>query len=305
MRQLALLLLLATGLFAEERTLTIYVSPEHPYSLAFDRDTWTSNDSDEKDVDLVLTHRGGKAFAALYVLTGDVTLDALRETALKNGRAIARDLKVVSEERVKKGDAGVLLMHTRGTSPNGPVEYRGVYWAGAGQAIQLVATTTKEADADVKELLDGLTIRVEKPEQRAFTVDYSPLTWRVLDDGSKDGTMLFAHKAGDLQAIATAVRSAAAPPTIRAWVLEQAKALAPDAKIVSEEPKTLDGRKITMMRLEGKTTDRVDVVMLGYFYSGNGAYVEVVTFTPRARFAQRQADMLELLDSLRIHLPRE
>jgi hypothetical protein len=287
------------------QTLSIYVSPEHPYSIAYDRDVWTSDGSDEEGVDLVLQHRSGKADAVILVHEGTATLDALRENALKNGRETTPDLKVVSEARVKKDGAELLTMHFTGTSSEGPVAYRGVYWAGPDKYVQLIATTTRETDKDVQVLLDGLSIRVPKTEKRAFTLDYAPTKWRVTDDGSTSGNMYFNHSAGDASAIVNAVRIDAAPATLRAWVLEQAKALAPDVKIVSEQPKSVNGAQVMMMQLEGSTSEGVPIVMLGYFFRGGGAYVQAVTVTARARFAQRKADMTELLDGLQIHVGRE
>lgn len=304
MRRIALSLLLALTAMAEEKTLTIYVSPEHPYSLAYNPSVWKSEDSDQEDIDLLLTHRSGTVYAALYALTGAATLDDLRGYALKNGKALAPDLKVVSEARTKKDGAELLTLQMRGTSADGPVTYRGVYWAGAEQVLQLVATSTRETDADVQELLDGLSIRLPKTEKRAFTMEFAPLKWRVTDDGSKDGTMMFQHDAGDTMAIVSAARADIPPGGLRDYVLTQARALAPDARVVGEEAKSVAGVKVTMMQLEG-TSEGVAAVMLGYFLGGAGTYVQAVTFTPRERFPQRKADMLELLDGLRIHLPRE
>jgi hypothetical protein len=297
MRALAALLLL--------QTLTIYVSPAHPYSLAYDPEVWKSDGSDEKDIDLVLTHRSGTVHAVVSAYAAKATLDELRAEAIENGRAVTPDLKVAAEERKQKDGADVLTMELRGTTAGQPVTYRGVYWTGGAKAIQLVATSTKETDADVKKLLDGLSIRVPKEDKRAFTIDFSPVKWQVRDDGSKDGTMLFAHSAGDTMALASASHAVIAPGGLREFVLSHAKVLAPDAKVVSEQPKTVAGHQVTMMQLEGTSTDGVPEIMLGYFLHQNGTYVEAVTFTVRERFPQRKADMLELLDGLQIRLPRE
>ena len=287
-------------------SLTIYVSPEHPYSLAYDPDVWKSDGSDEQGVDLVLEHRSGKADAVLYVYEGAATLDALRESALQAGREVTPNLKVVSEERTKKGDVELLTMYMTGASAEGPVAYRGVYWAGPEKYVQLVATTTKETDADVKELLEGLSIRVAKPQpKQAFTIDFSPLQWRVEDDGSNDGTMIFAHGNGDMKALANAVKSSAVAKPLREWAIEQGKALAPDVKIVSEQAKVVNGAKVTMLQLEGNTADGVPIVMVGYFFRGPEAYVQAVTFTAKERFAKRKADMIAFLDGLQILVARE
>ncbi|HUR80356.1 MAG TPA: hypothetical protein VM733_06300 [Thermoanaerobaculia bacterium] len=286
-------------------SLTIYVSPEHPYSLTYDPDVWKSDGSDEQGVDLVLKHHSGKADAVLYVYEGATTLDALRESALKAGREVTPNLKVVAEERTKKGEAELLTMYMTGASVAGPVAYRGVYWAGPDKYVQIVATTTKETDADVKALLDGLSIRIPKKNERAFTIDFSPLQWRVEDDGSTGGTMVFVHTAGDTKALANAVRASAVGKSLKEWASEQSKALAPDMKIVREEQKTVGGAKVTMLQLEGTASDGLPIVMLGYFFRGPDAYVQAVTVTAKERFARRKADMTAFLDGLQIFVARE
>lgn len=306
--RLALLLLLATGVSADDGTLTIYVSPEHPYSIAYKPSVWKSADAEEEGVDLVLQHRSGTVDAALFVLEGDATLDALRENALKNGREVAPDLKVVFEARTTKDGAELLTMHMTGKSADGPVAYRGVYWAGPGKYVQLVAMTTQETDADVQELLDGLRISVEKrvpQEKRAFTMDFAPMIWQVTEDGTKDGAMMFQHRAGDTIAMAQALRVDIPKGGLRAYVLDQAKAIAPRIRVVSEQQKSVNGADVTVMHLEGTTTDGVNAVFYGYFFSGAGVYVQALTVTPVERFEQRKGDMTDFLEGLRIHLPRE
>lgn len=297
MKPVALLFVLALAAAADDKTLTIYVSPEHPYSIAYDRSVWTPGEGE--GIDLALTHRSGDVVAAVFALTGETTLDQLRAIALKNGKATAPDLEVVAEARTKKDGAEILTMHMTGTNAS----FRGVYWAGDGRSVQLVAYTTKETDADVRALLDGLTIRV--PKKRAFTMDYAPLKWRVTDDGSKDGAMLFKHSAGDTIGMAEATRADIPKGGLRAYVLEQAKAIAPRVRVVSEEQKTVHGANVTVLHLEGTMTNGVEAVFYGYFFSGAGAYVQALTVTPVQRFQERKADMTEFLDGLQIHIGRE
>jgi hypothetical protein len=305
MRKLAILLFAATGVFAGEKgALSIYVSPEHPYSLAM-RDVWTSGTSDGEGVDLALQHRSGKAAAVLSVLHGAMTLEDLRESALRTGREVSPDLEVVSESRTTKDGAELLTMYMTGTTADGPVAYRGVYWAGAGKQIQLVARTTKETDGDVVELLDGLRIRVEKrapQDQRAFTWDFTPMKWRVTSDGTGDGTMMLAHVAGDVIALASASRVELAPAGLRAHVLEKTKAIGPGARFVSESAKVVNGTKLTVLQYDGISLNGEKAVLLGYFFAGNGVIVEAIAVASQAGFAGRRADMVELLDGLHVHI---
>lgn len=308
MRQLALLLLVATGVLADEKTITFYVSDDHPYSLRYDPSIWKSDGSDEKDIDLVLEHRSGNAHAAVYAFAGEATLDDLRANALKNGRAMAPDLKVVGEERSKRDGADVLTMHMTGNSAEGPVTYRGVYWAGAGQAVQLVASSTKETDADVKELLDGLSISVSKrvpEEKRAFTMSFPPLKWRITDDGTRDGVMMFMHVEEDAIAFAGATRENVTRENLRAYLLDKSKAIGPGARFVSQQEKTVNGAPVSVLQLDGLEVGGTKSVLYGYFFTVPGVYIEAVTLTPVHRFATRKNDLTEFLDGLQIHVARE
>ena len=151
-------------------------------------------------------------------------------------------------------------------------------------------------------MLDGLRIRAPKEDGRAFTIDFPPLKWQVKDDGARTGGMLFAHNAGDTMAIASASRTDIPAAGLRHFVIDQARALAKNAKVVGEEPRTVAGTKVMMMQLEGTMRDGASVVMLGYFFRGAGTYVQAVTFTARERYAERRADMVEFLDGLHIHV---
>jgi hypothetical protein len=203
-------------------------------------------------------------------------------------------------------------MRVAGTSADGPVTHFGIYWVGPGKALQFIVSTTPDAlpgvEQDIRALLEGFSITVEKrvpQERRAFTVSFPPQKWRIKDDGTRDGVMLFEHSRGDVIGMASAQRVDVPKDGLRAFVLDQAKAIAPRVRVVSEASKDLEGAKVSVLHMEGTTTDGVNAVFLGYFFSGSGAYVQAFTVVARERFAERREDMTEFLDGLQIHLPRE
>lgn len=308
MRKLAFLLLLATGALARDGALTIYVSPEHPYSLSRDPAAWLPAQAEEGDYDLVLTHRSGKAAAAVIAFKEGGTLDLLREAAIERAKLAASDSKVVSERRETKDGAEILRMRTAGTVDGVPTTYIGAYWIGGGQVVQLVAQAATadlpQVQKDVESLLDGLHIRVpvdSAKKERAFTIDFPPAKWRVTDDGSRGADMMFAHASGDVVALAGATRLEVAKGGLRDHVVEKSKSIGPGGRFVSAKEKTVNGTKVTAIRVDGIDMGSSKATLYGYFYAAGGVYVEAITVTPEDRFEARKADLAEFLDGLRIH----
>ena len=289
-----------------EGTITYFVSPEHPYLLRYDPAVWKS-DAGEGEIDMVLNHHTGKAEAVVIAFDAQGTLDDLRAAGLKNGRETAPDLKVTFEERVKKEGAEIMNLRVAGTTAEGKVTHYGAYWIGEGKAIQLIVSTTPDAlgevEKDMLALIDGFGIRVPKKEpeqQRAFTMSYAPLKWRVDSDGSDGGDMAFTHTSGHSFAFAQAQEAEQTPRDVRAYVLEQAKQAAPDVKLVAEEKKKVNGVPVLSVRLEGTTADGVRAVFYGYFFHRPGVFIQAVTVTPKEHFAAVSADLTEFLDGLQI-----
>lgn len=112
----------------------------------------------------------------------------------------------------------------------------------------------------------------------------------------------FAHKNGDAYAMIIPERLSMPLESLKEIVLENAREAAPDAKIVSEEVKMINGQKVLSMMVEG-TIKSIPFIYYGYYYAGEAGTVQVITYTGKSLFKEYEQDFKEFLNGIEIHLP--
>jgi len=83
-------------------------------------------------------------------------------------------------------------------------------------------------------------------------------------------------------------------------VLDSAVQAAPDAKILSEEKRIVNGHELLCLKIEGSVS-QIPFTYYGYYYSGNGGTLQLITFTSQNLFAEYQKDFTDLLNGLEIY----
>lgn len=116
-------------------------------------------------------------------------------------------------------------------------------------------------------------------------------------DGDDTTEFRLTHKDGDVYALAVVEWIAVPLSTLRKIALDNTKRAAPDAKIVFEEEREVNGVKLLAMQIEA-TVQEIQFTYFDYFWSGKAGTIQVLTYTSRNLFPQVKQDMEELLNGV-------
>jgi hypothetical protein len=86
---------------------------------------------------------------------------------------------------------------------------------------------------------------------------------------------------------------------LKAIALENAKAVAPDAKVVSEEYRKVNGNLVYCMQMNG-TTQGIKFSYYGYYYSFKNGTVQFVSYTSQNLMREYKKDLEDLLNGLMV-----
>jgi len=138
-----------------------------------------------------------------------------------------------------------------------------------------------------------------KGKRRTFAVYLLPDTWKKLDKVDNGVEVGFEHKDGEMQAFIFAERIEIPLDKLKKIVLENMQALDKNAKIVFEEKRTVNGKKVLCLALEA-AVEGIEVVYYGYYYSGDEGTIQVVTWTGRKLFKELKPEMEDFLNGFEI-----
>ncbi len=131
-----------------------------------------------------------------------------------------------------------------------------------------------------------------------FSVWFDPTKWSQgkSDDPSKT---TFQFTDGDLYGMIIAERMEIRLDALKEVALTNAKAVAPDTRITFEEMRTVNGRSILCMKMEG-TIQTIRFVYYGYYSAGPSGTVQLLTYTSKNLSAEMEPEMTEFLNGLTI-----
>lgn len=137
---------------------------------------------------------------------------------------------------------------------------------------------------------------VVKSQKGFFELWYDPEKWST-NSGLKSGAAEFSlkHSSGDAYAMAIVERIGMPQSSLRKIALDNAKSSAPDAKIVLEEERTVNGVKVHVMQIEG-TIQGIPFKYYGYYWTGKAGTLQLITFTSQNLFDDVAADFTDLLN---------
>ena len=174
-----------------------------------------------------------------------------------------------------------------------------------GSVVLLFANGTWKPDTAVaSSKLSGGSYR--KPGTATSSVDllkgaslaYDPTKWTLLPS-DKPGRRQLNHREGDGYALIFAERLQMPIATLKNIVLQNARTAAPDAKVVREEQRTVNGVPVTCMELTG-TTQGIPFRYFGYYYAGKAGTIQVITYTGESLFPEYRDDFEELLNGFTV-----
>jgi hypothetical protein len=116
--------------------------------------------ANNEDAEYELQLRDGDLYGMIITEKVEVPLEALKEIAIENGRAVAPDLKIVKEEYRTVNGTKVLLIQMNGTTQGIKFSYFGYYYSNSNGTIQFVTYTSQNLldtyENDCEELLNGI-----------------------------------------------------------------------------------------------------------------------------------------------------
>ena len=105
---------------------------------------------------------------------------------------------------------------------------------------------------------------------------------------------------GDGYAIVIAERLQMPLEGLRDLALNNARNAAPDAQIVSQETRRVNGRDVMVLQIRG-TLQAIRFVYLGYYYAGPEGTIQLLTYTAANLFDEYKPQFEQLLDGLTIN----
>jgi hypothetical protein len=109
----------------------------------------------------------------------------------------------------------------------------------------------------------------------------------------------FSHEKGDAYAMIISERISVPMESLKNLALSNAKEVAPDAHIVFEEKRIVNGKQVMCLQMEG-TTQGIAFTYYGYYYGGPEGTLQVLTYTGKNLFAEYKPDLDDFLNGTQI-----
>jgi hypothetical protein len=113
------------------------------------------------------------------------------------------------------------------------------------------------------------------------------------------GHFLFRYSEGDGFALVIAERLEVPLDLLPDWVLANAQAKDPNARIVFKEKRHVHGVDVWFIKMEAEANG-IPFVYLNYDYGGKAGTVQVMTYTGRKLFGEFEKDFLDFLNGLSV-----
>lgn len=150
--------------------------------------------------------------------------------------------------------------------------------------------------ADSRATPSSSTTTVEVLNGRA-AVSYNPAKWKeTKTDGNRRE---FARTDGDAFAAMIFERIEIPTAQLPKVALTNARQIAPDVKLVEEQPRKINGKDVLLLRMEG-TADGVKFTFFGYYFGGPQGTIQLVTWTSQNLFNELRPELESFLDGLNL-----
>jgi hypothetical protein len=132
--------------------------------------------------------------------------------------------------------------------------------------------------------------------QIPYGIWIDPSTWSPPDTKRNAAAEYeFVHAKGDGQAMVISHANSVEPGSWKQIVLENAKRVAPDARITKEEKTIVNGAEVLLLQTAG-TAPAGPFVYYGYYYAGKQGAIQIITYTRPELLEQYLADFTRFLN---------
>jgi hypothetical protein len=213
----------------------------------------------------------------------------------------------------------VLALQIDVTYSGAPFRFYGYCYAGSSGEIQLWTYTTQSSFIKNVELftdlLNGLQI-MDQPlppstPSNAFSdkgvlvlndakvnLKYDTKKWKQ-KQSDEPGKFSFTHSSGDGYAMVIAERITVPTDSLPDIAFSNAHSADPNAKIIFKETRLVNGSEVWFLKMDAEY-NKIPFVYYGYYYSGNGGTVQVITYTAKSLLAEYDRDFMEFLNGLAV-----
>lgn len=145
---------------------------------------------------------------------------------------------------------------------------------------------------------DSKTTFLVKSKKMNIGVWINPKKWGFGkgDDGGA-AEYKFKMRESDINAILIAEKIEIPIINLRGIVIDNAKDVAPDIKVIYEEYRIVNGIKVLMMQMAG-TIQGIKFTYFGYYYSNENGSVQLLTYTGTSIFDKHKKEMELMLNGL-------
>lgn len=167
---------------------------------------------------------------------------------------------------------------------------------GASSTTTTTETSTTTTDSATTGVADGTVTGANVN----YSISYNTSKWTATSAGvGEDAEYEFEHVDGDVYALVIPERIELDYDTLKQIALENAQAVAPDAQILMEENRTVNGVDVLAMKISG-TLYGIAFEYYGYYYGGSAGTIQFITYTSQNLTSAYEADLTELLNGLTI-----
>jgi hypothetical protein len=133
-----------------------------------------------------------------------------------------------------------------------------------------------------------------------FALWLVPGVWTQMKPGNDIVEAQFRHKDGaEALVMVIAERLTMSRDALKNFVIANVRKADPNAKVVKEETRTVNGKEVLCMTTEANLQG-IAFTYYGYYYTGKAGTVQVITFTGQNLFADYKSDMEAFLNGLEI-----
>lgn len=142
---------------------------------------------------------------------------------------------------------------------------------------------------------------IVKGEIVKYGIKYDTSKWVLTNAPEGDpAEYYFEHKDGDVYAMVVPERVEVPIDTLKNAALGNAQAADPNAKVTSEEKKTVNGKEMLSIKMSA-TIEGYNFSYHGYYYTGSIGSIQFLAYTVDQLMPQYEKDIEELLNGLEIY----
>jgi hypothetical protein len=109
----------------------------------------------------------------------------------------------------------------------------------------------------------------------------------------------FSHVSGDVWALVETGLFATPTTLLRENVLKTVKSTNPNAKIINEEQRLVNGRQVLAIQFS-TSIDGNPIRVLGYYHGGSSGWIQAIAFARDSEFPNKIGEITDFLDGLEI-----